>query len=217
LRELSRLRCRRDFTVAHELCHLGFTSRDEAEVVEATRMALEGKREQLRKNALALSMLEGDPTPELVAAFREAGAKIGGEIRELEAKLASANQQAARLPVLKQLHADLSRQDFGAVIDALEAQGDTVALRELVLKLVKSAVVAERYPVQSSRWLRVSVTWSDNVQSLIDLRLVALDPPLPLPHFPSREEQIAAARQRYNERRRAARQQSAEERSQCVN
>jgi DNA invertase Pin-like site-specific DNA recombinase len=185
---------------------LGGDRGNEVDAAEALQRGLAQERERLRKHTRLMSMMEDDPTAEQIATFREVSAEISARIRGIEAQLATTGQRAAALPDLKSLHERLARTEIGSVVDALVAHGDDEGLRDLVLALVASASLVERVPTYHPTWGRMAVTWSPDVQTLLDARLLRLDPPLPSPTVPLRKELNRMYQQRYRERR-AARQE----------
>jgi len=90
------------------------------------------------------------------------------------------------------------------VVDAALGQGNTEALRALVLPLVASARLVERTPTWNAVWARVEVTWTPDVQKLLDAGLLQLEPPAPEPRISTSEERRVAREQERNIRRRAA-------------
>jgi DNA invertase Pin-like site-specific DNA recombinase len=205
LAEVRRLRRGMPWTPQAEQQLLGADGSKEAETVAALQQELKQAKDRLRKNALALSMMDGDPTPEAVAAFQEAGAAISAHIRKVEAQIATTGQKAARLPSLKLVHQQLAEAEISTVVDTLAAQGDTAGLRELVQTLVESAALVERYPTHHTKWARMAVTWTEDVQTLLQAGLLSLDAPAPRPAFPTRADQQRGAKARYRARKRAAR------------
>jgi hypothetical protein len=111
----------------------------EAERAATLNRALEDEREMLRKHTRRMSLLDEDPTPEQIAAFREVSAEISARIRSLEAQVAALSERAVVLPDLRALHAHLTQTEIADVVDRLEAQGDEAGLREVVQDLVVSA------------------------------------------------------------------------------
>jgi DNA invertase Pin-like site-specific DNA recombinase len=185
---------------------LGTEGRSEAAATAALQRALDQEQERLRKHTRLMSMMEDDPTPEQVATFREVSGEISARIRALEAQLSTATQRAALLPDLKKLHEQLTRTEIATVADTFSAQSDLEGLRALVLALVASARLVERVPDYHPRWGRMEVTWTPDVQTLLDAGLLRLDAAEPTPRISRREELNRIYQQRYRERRRAAKQ-----------
>jgi hypothetical protein len=79
------------------------------------------------------------------------------------------------------------------------------ALRRLVLLLVQFTTLVDRYPANQSKWVRVQVSWTEDVQMVLDAGLRWLDAPAPGPHISAYQEMMRAAQRRYWERQRAAR------------
>ena len=59
-------------------------------------------------------------------------------------------------------------------MDALLDDGDPVGLRDLIARLVQSAVLVERTPAVRSTRLRLHVTWQPDVQRLLQAGLLSL-------------------------------------------
>ena len=85
---------------------------------------------------------------------------------------------------LRALHAKLTRTELASAIDTLAAQNDTDGLLR-------------------PEWGRVVVTWTRDVQTLLDAGLLSLDDAPPPPHIPTHEERRRAAYRRYRAKRRA--------------
>jgi hypothetical protein len=178
---------------------LGSDAQKDASTAAATARALEAERERLRKHTRLMSMMENDPTEEQVATFREISAEISARIRALESKLATTAQRAAHVPNLQRLHQQLTETELAAVVDGLAAADDHEGLRALVLGLIASATLVEKRPEKHMKWARVAVTWTPDVQVLLDAGLLWLDEPPPAPEFLT-----GAARRRERDRRRYA-------------
>jgi len=116
-----------------------------------------------------------DPTPQDRAAFDEIRREESATIRDMESQLATFSASTEALPRLRALHARLTQTEIPQLIDGLRAAGETVALRDTVTELVQSAVLADSWPERRRAWLRFEVTWTDDVQKLIDAGLLWLD------------------------------------------
>jgi site-specific DNA recombinase len=203
LSEVSRLR-RAPWTPVAEQ-RLADGDGDSAEMAATLQCKLTAERERLRKHTRLMSEMEDDPTPEQIAVFREISAEISANIRALEAQLAEAGQRAAHVPHLRELHAKLTSTEVPMALATLAAQGDVEGQRALVQDLIDSACVVDRQPQSHPRWLRVKVTWSADVQTLLDAGLLALDPALAAPAQPSKQERQREYCRRYRERHREER------------
>jgi DNA invertase Pin-like site-specific DNA recombinase len=166
----------------------GPDGKSEAERAAAISRALEQEREQMRKHTRRISMMDDDPTPEQVVAFREVSAEITARIRGLEAQLAELSVPGRSMATLRDLHEKLTRTELVQIVDDLVAQGDEAGLRDVILELVESACVTERRPAFRCTWARLDVTWVPDVRTLLDAGLLWLDGPAPAPHMPTAQE-----------------------------
>jgi hypothetical protein len=166
----------------------GPDGQSEAERAAAISRALEQEKEQMRKHTRRISLMDDDPTPEQVAAFREVSAEITARIRGLEAQLTELSGQGRTVATLRQLHEKLTRTEFAQIVDELTADGDEAGLRDVILELVESARVIERRPTFRCTWARLDVTWVRDVRTLLDHGLLWLDDPAPAPHIPTAQE-----------------------------
>jgi DNA invertase Pin-like site-specific DNA recombinase len=196
------------WTTQAEARLLGADGRSEDLILRQQRQ-LEAEREALRKHTRRMTLMEDDPTPEQIAAFREVSAEISGRIRTLEAQLAERTDRAEQLPALRELHTRLTQTEIPDLIDALLAQEDKDGLRELLLSLIATARIVERWPARQPVWARADISWTPDVQTLLDAGLLRLDPPLPMLGTQEQEavlaERTRAAVDRLWGRRRAAR------------
>ncbi len=161
---------------------VGPEGQNAAERSASIRRALEQEQERMRRNVRRMNDLD-DPTPEEIAAFRQVGAEIAARIRALETEAASVSQHALSLPSLQAIHEKLVATELGPLVDGLQEQGNTTALRELVLEFVESAIIVERRPARPPVWARVEVTWTQEVQTLLDAGLLTLDAPEEAPYI----------------------------------
>lgn len=181
---------------------VGADGKSQADVATSLQRALDHERELLRRHTRRMSEMEDDPTPEQVVAYREVSAEISTRIRSLEAQLADVTQKAAIIPDLRALHERLTRTELATVVSTLSDQGDDDGLRALLLEVVQSACLVERRPARNSTWLRLEVTWTPDVQMLLDAGLLWLDA-TPEPPVLPRSVALARARtQRYDAKRR---------------
>jgi hypothetical protein len=184
---------------AEERLH-GPDGKSAAERAAAISRALEQEKEQMRKHTRRMSLMDEDPTPEQVTAFREVSAEITARIRGLEVQLTELSASVRTIPTLRELHEKLTRTELAEVVDGLAAQGDEAGLRDLVLELVESARVAERRPALRCTWARLDITWAPDVQQLLDAGLLWLDVSAPAPHIPTpRERRRAYWRRKYGQ------------------
>jgi Recombinase/Resolvase, N terminal domain len=143
------------------------------------QQALADARTRLRKHSRLVSLMDDDPTPEQIADFREVSREISQQIRSLEAQLAAMETSAAQMPDLRALHLRLTQTEIPMLIDALVVQDDRQGLRDLVQDLVQCARIVERVPASHARWLRAEVTWTPDIQLLLEHKLLTLDTPKP--------------------------------------
>lgn len=171
--------------------------------------ALEGARERLRRHTRRMAEAIEDPAPEEMTAFREVSTELAGEVRALEKQLAAMRVKAENLCRLQMLHEWFSGMEVSAHIADLRAAGKVVELRDDVAALVQSATVVERWPERHSTWVRLAVTWTEDVQMLLDAGLLTLDPEPQRPRLSAEKERRrdlrhqAYLRQRERERRAA--------------
>lgn len=171
----------------------------------ALQRGLDAERARLRKHTLLMTALEDDPTPEQIAVFREVSADISGRIRSLDEQIAAVGDRAAHVPTLREMHARLATTELGPLLEALGVRGDVLGQRALIQDIVAAARVVERRPQSHPTWLRVDVTWTPDVQTLLDAGPLTLDaadagPP---PLAPKEERQRQYERS-YKERHRDA-------------
>lgn len=169
----------------------------------ALATALEDAQRRRANNLRLIETLDA-PTPEEIADFRARAAEISVQVQTLKAQLSGAQQAAEALSSLHKLHQKLTMVEIPDVVDAALGQGNTEALRALVLPLVASARLVERTPTWNAVWARVEVTWTPDVQKLLDAGLLQLEPPAPEPRISTSEERRVAREQERNIRRRAA-------------
>ena len=168
--------------------------------------ALEQERERLRRHTRLMTALEEDPTPEQIATFREVSAEISARIRALEAQLKTTEARAVAVPDLKRLHEHLTHTEIADALDALNAREDREGLRALVLELAATARLVERRPDRRPVWARVEVTWTPDVQTLLDAGLLWLDDPVAPPYISSSAGLLEARQQRSRAKMRAKRE-----------
>jgi hypothetical protein len=157
------------------------TADERARLQAGLRDARADQTRHVRRYAAATE----DLSPEEVIVFRELGQEIQGRIDALETALDALPTVALTARDLQTVHHELAHIMLGEVVQELAATGDAVALRALVLKLVESAKVVDRVPDVRSRWLRVEVTWTREVQLLIDAGLLTLAPDAGRPAYES--------------------------------
>jgi hypothetical protein len=146
---------------------MGTEGASEAERVTTLRRALDDEHEALRRLQRRIIDMDQDPTPEERAAFSQIKTEIVARIRSLESQLHETSERATALPDLRQLHERLTRIELATLVDDFLAQGDDDGLRELVLDVVQSARIVERWPKRRTTWARVEVTWTPRVQELL--------------------------------------------------
>jgi DNA invertase Pin-like site-specific DNA recombinase len=161
----------------------------ETETAAWIRRALDQEQERMRRHARRMLDLEDDPTPAEITAFREIGREIDARIKALEARLEQTAQRARDIPKLRALHERVTQTPLADVVDRLLEQGKEAELRDLVLALVASARLAERQPRYRSTWIRLEVTWTPDVQTLLDDGKLWLSPPPERPYHPTVKEQ----------------------------
>lgn len=169
---------------------------------KAAERALAAAQEQMRRHVRRHSDLPEEPTEEEEVAHREVGLEIAARIRAAKAA-AEALPAQAETPPLAALHERLASADLGA----LAARGlalDSPALRDLVLALVAEARVVRRIPSTKARWLEVQVTWTADVQILLDAGLLHLAPAPAAPDIPETPEGRRLANARRSEAKRRA-------------
>ncbi len=173
------------------------------------RRALGEERERLRRHARALVELSTDvPDPETLAAFRAVGREIGARIAGLEGQRAQAETTRAPLADLRALHAEVLATDIPAAVadlDYAREPKDFEPVRRLLLKLVESAAVVERRPEKHARWLRVEVTWTATMRTLIEAGQITLDDAPAPPETLSTIEMNREYQRRYREKHRGRR------------
>jgi hypothetical protein len=129
--------------------------------------------------------LEDDSTAAEIAAFRELGREIAARIKALEARLEHTAQRARDIPNLRALHERLTQTPLATLVDRLTERGKEAELRDLVLALVASAHLVERQPHYRSTWVRLDITWTPDVQTLLDAGLLQLASPPERPYHPT--------------------------------
>ncbi len=211
VREVSRLRGA-PWTPQAEQRLAGGDDGSGAEVAADLQQKLTAQRERLRRHTRLMSEMENDPTPEQIAVFREISAEISANIRALEAQLAEVGHRAARVPALREVHARLTGAEVPAVLTRLGELGGVEQQRALLQTLITEARVVERRPESHPKWVRVEVTWSADVQALLDAGLLTLDPAGEGPVLPSKEERQRGYQQTYRERHREERNAANRER-----
>lgn len=171
----------------------------------ALQRGLEQAREAMKRHVRRFSMLEEDPSEEVIRAHREVGKELSDKIASLEAAIKQLPDAPPSVLDVQSLHEQFSKVPLSELIDDLVAQNVQTELRDIVVAFVDEAVVTERIPTRRSRWLRVSVKWSQAVQALIDAQQVVVgDDVTPPDYEAARREAHALAMQRYNAKRRAA-------------
>jgi len=178
---------------------------DQREQTGDGRRALATMRDRLTDHTGLMNLTDKDPTPARVATSRERVAETGGRLRTPEVEPPPAGPQAIRIGALRELHGRLTATEMSTRIDTFLTWGDGVGLRALVLDLVASARIIERLPERQPKWLRAEVTWTPDVQVLLDTGLLQLAPPPPPPEQSARAERQREAQRRYSARRRQAR------------
>lgn len=101
---------------------------------------------------------------------------MADELAALDRQIADAQDVHAAAPDLRAMCERFAHTSVTTIVDALVAQGNDAALRDLVLSLVESATIAERVPQKRARWARASVVWNADVRTLIDAGLCTLAP-----------------------------------------
>jgi hypothetical protein len=166
--------------------------------------ALAATQEEMRRHIRNYNSWVDDPTPQEVQAHREVGREISGRITALEAQIATVPAPAVSMPSLRTLHEQLRKADLATVIDQLAAQGDEVGLRDLLLLLVNKATVLDRVPANKSKWLKVEVRWTQDVELLLKASLLTLAPDVQRPDYPATlQEQRQQVYRRYAARKKA--------------
>lgn len=193
-----------DADAARRLLH-GPAARPGAAQAEATARALAGERERLRRLTRRMADEDAELLPEERTAFREVRTEIATRIRSLEAQLSGVQERAVSLPGLRALHAELMRVPVAGLVQTLRAEGGTLALRAFLQTLISHTHVVERRPDYRPAWVRVDVTWTDDVQTLLDAGLLKEAPPDPAPTFPTPQEYRTMRWQRLCERRKRER------------
>jgi hypothetical protein len=149
---------------------------DEGAAAAALERALQQARETLTRANRPFMVEIDEPTPADRAAFEAVRCELGARIRELEQQQAHLAHDAQALPRLRALHERLTTREIGSQIDEHLARGNTVGLRDLLVDLVQSATLVERYPDVRSRWLRFEVTWTEEVGLLARAGLLSFGP-----------------------------------------
>jgi hypothetical protein len=143
---------------------------------QALDRELAAAREKLARANRRFMLEIEEPTKEDRAAFEAVRCEMGARIRELGSQQAQLQLDAAALPRLRNLHARLTTTELGDLIDQLLQAGGHVPLRDLLVDLIDSAVLAERYPASRSTWLRMEVRWSADVQTLLSAVITPIPP-----------------------------------------
>jgi DNA invertase Pin-like site-specific DNA recombinase len=151
----------------------------DAAVVACLAAELEALRARLTRATRRFTVEIDEPTTEEREAFAQVRAELGSQIAAREHELAQVAAGAEALPRLRALHKKLGQTELGPLCERLRAQGNTVALRDLLTELVDHATLAERFPERRSTWLRLEVTWTPDVATLVQHGLLVLDPPAP--------------------------------------
>ena len=163
---------------------------ERAELVRALADAQAGMERHIRR----FGQWVEDPTPQELAAHRAIGRELSDRIAACEAAIAALPAATATALDLATLHAQFTRVSVGAQAGALAAAGNLTMLRELVLALVESARVTDRVPDIRSTWVRVEVTWTKNVRTLLDAGLLILAPDVDRPSYPATKKEQQALR-----------------------
>jgi hypothetical protein len=178
---------------------LGGPADERAAEAAALRRALEQERETLRTYARRIATMAQDPTPEEMAEFATVRAEFTARIRSLEAQLAAVDQPGVDVEGLRALHERFRLTPPAAIVARLVAQKNEEALPELLHTLVERARVAGCEEGRYCRWVRLEVTWTPDVQLLLETGLLWLDA------APTCPERLTRAH-----RRRLARRQTGE-------
>jgi hypothetical protein len=158
----------------------------------------------MTRHTRRFTALVDDPTPQEVAAHRAVGKEISGRIVAAEAALAALPTVTVTAADLKVLHAQLTRTDVGTLAQTMAAADDSIGLRDLVTAVVAKAVVTDRVPARRSWWLRVEVTWTPDIQLLLDAGLLTLAPHVARPYYPDTPQEQARERCRRSRARKKA-------------
>jgi hypothetical protein len=166
--------------------------------------ALDQAREKMRRHVRRFTDLIEDPSPLETLEHRAYGRELSEKITSLETALKALPATRPIVLDLRLLHEQFARTDLASIVDKLVEQGDELALRDLALALVESAVVVERLPERRSTWLRVAVTWSADIRALLDADQIELAPDVERHVSPVTAAELARARnKRYQLRKKA--------------
>jgi hypothetical protein len=189
-------------------------TREAHEAAALKRELAQAERDMANHAAGVQALAAGGLQPEEMAAFHTRGQEIATTIRGLKARLAQLSRRASRVPDLRALHRRLATTEIATVVDELVArradpglrEEATLKLRTLVIELVSSARMVERWPEHKSTWVRLNVAWTEAVQTLLDAGALALGPEPPHPPIDPREERARARLHRYYLKRKDRRQ-----------
>lgn len=170
----------------------------------AAERALARAGERLRAHVRAAGLVGDDP--HALAAYRAVQQELSQTVRQAEERLAALGASAVAEPALRQAHALVGRELRALIADA-ERHGLVGEVRPMAVQLITSAVVTDRQPARRAAWVRLSVTWSDVITTLLARGALTLDEaaPAPPPATPAQERQRAAwaRRQRRHQARKA--------------
>ena len=173
---------------------------ERAELVRALAEA----NARMDRHVKRLEEWDEEPAPQEKAAHRKRGRELSDDIVACEAAIAALPAETATVLDLKTMHEQFMRTSIADQVAALVAANNDAMLREVLLALVESAKVVERVPEQRSTWARVDITWSKEVQMLIQADLLRLGPDVERPYYPATvQEQRRARYLRYAARKKA--------------
>jgi hypothetical protein len=202
LREVARLRPGRPWTpaaldeVLERDPHAEERARDEAAIAAARR--------EVERNIRLLKLIE-EPDDETLAAFRRDNQALDQRIKSLQAHLDELPHTTTDPIATEELHARLANADLAGLIASARADGDTLALRQLLSGTVQSARITERRGGgRNGRtgWARAEVTWTPQVRLFLEHGYLLLDPPADAPTPPTPAERMRRYRAKRREQRR---------------
>jgi hypothetical protein len=176
LREVGRLRGSPWAPTAERRLSAG--GEDGRERARALGAAIAEERRLMQRDIRLQSLRGDEPGPAELEAFAAVASEREARIARLEKDLASVQRAPDRMPDLQALHARLSQTELRTLFARLlwtDGARHQAAVRAILLETVSSAVLLEREPARYSTWLRMQVTWTADVQDLLDAHLLQIE------------------------------------------
>ena len=158
---------------------------------------LAAARAKMEKLSSGFMLMVAEASDAEKQAYRKIANALSDEIMALEQALRDLPSAKRATEDVEAWRAEFSRVDLGGLIDGLLATDQRGKLRHVIAGLVDHATIDDRFPEKRSTWAHASVTWSPNLQALVDAGSAVLADDDPGPERLTKQQRRSVAMRKY--------------------